>query len=60
MKVYISSLFILLLLSGCATTAVNGNDASQVVSSTDQGAPPGSTLKCNCAATFAAADFYFP
>ena len=60
MKVYISSLFILLLLSACATTAVNSSDESQVISSTDQGAPPGSTLKCNCGSSFAVTDLYFP
>ena len=60
MKVYISSLFILLLLSACATTGVKTPGQTQEVSITDQGAPPGSTLKCNCAASFEVSDVYFP
>lgn len=60
MKTIIFSLCVLFLLSACATTGMNRANDSQIVTSDYQGPPPGSTLKCNCAATFTVSDVYFP
>lgn len=60
MKIFIIGLFMLSLLSACATTGANTPVESQDVSSDYQGAPPDSTVKCQCAAKFDVADIYFP
>lgn len=60
MKIFIFGLFMLLLLSACAKTGANVPGESQELSSAYQGPPPGSTLKCNCAASFEVTDLYFP
>ena len=60
MRILVYSLFMVFLLSACATTGVNTVDESQVVLSEYQGPPPGSTLKCQCGSAFTAEDIYFP
>ncbi len=60
MKILLISIFTLLMLSACATTGVNTANESQVTSDSYQGAPPGSTLKCQCGSSFSVDDVYFP
>ena len=60
MRLFIFSLCMLFLLSACATTGVNTANELQVNSDSYQGAPPGSTLKCQCGSSFSVDDVYFP